>query len=386
MDIKDYQAGKWRKQYQFQSFHPNAINHEWIISDPSVIALLSEANRKIGELNAFSQLIPRASGQLVSVDFFIRMHVTKEAQTSSSIEGTQTTMQEALFKEEDIDPEKRNDWFEVHNYTRSMNNALGELNKIPLSNRLLKKAHKVLLSSGRGKSKQPGEFRTSQNWIGPTLKDAIFVPPPHEEVPSLMSDLELFLHNDQILVPHLIKIAIAHYQFETIHPFLDGNGRLGRLLFTLYLVSSGLLDKPTLYLSAYFEKHRRYYYDYLTEVRTKNNLSQWIKFVLSGIIETSENSIQTFKSIIDLRDRIEGHTLRNLGKRSSKALELIRFLYGTPIISISDVQGVLRVTPATANAFVGEFERVGILKEQTGFRRNRIFVFQDYLDIFQNKE
>jgi len=379
MDIKDFRAGEWRRQFQYKSFHPQKVNHEWIVSDPSVNALLSEANRKIGELNAFGELIP-------DVDFFIRMHVTKEATTSSSIEGTQTTMEEALIKEEDLDPERRNDWLEVRNYVRAMNDALQELKRLPLSNRLLRNTHKTLLSSGRGKSKQPGEFRTSQNWIGPALKDAVFVPPAQDEVRDLMSDLELFLHNEKLLVPHLVKIAIAHYQFETIHPFLDGNGRLGRLMITLFLVSTGLLEKPTLYLSAYFEKHRRFYYDYLTSVRMKDDLTQWLKFFLSGVIETAESSIRTFKHILQLRERTEHEKITQLGKRTPKALELVRKLYSNPIVTTSEVQNFLNVSPATANAFVAEFQRLGILRELTGFKRNRVFAFEEYLAIFENKD
>ena len=347
MDIKDFQAGTWRQQLQYKSFLPQTINHEWIVSDPLVNALLAEANRKLGELNAFSQLVP-------DVDFFIRIHVTKEATTSSSIEGTQTTLEEALVKEEDLDPERRDDWIEVHNYVQAMNSAIQQLKRFPLSNRMLRQTHKLLLSSGRGKSKQPGEFRTSQNWIGPALKNAVFVPPSQEEVPDLMSDLELFLHNQKILVPHLIKVAIAHYQFETIHPFLDGNGRLGRLAITLYLVTTGLLEKPTLYLSAYFEQHRRFYYDYLTGVRTKNDLTQWIKFVLSGVIEISQSSIGTFKAILALRERIERHVITQLGKRTPKAQQLIERLYTQPFTTAADVQRTLNVSPATANAFVAD--------------------------------
>jgi Fic family protein len=379
MDITNFQAGKKRQQYGYMSFQPEKINHEWILSDLEATAMLAEANRMLGELNAFGQLIP-------NVDFFIKMHVAKEATTSNRIEGTQTTMEEALVRKEDVEPERRDDWLEVHNYVLAMNNAIAELESIPLSNRLLRQTHKILLSSGRGQSRHPGEFRKSQNWIGHSLKDAAFVPPAHEEVPDLMSDLELFLHNDKILAPHLVRIAIAHYQFETIHPFLDGNGRLGRLLITLYLVSSGLLNKPTLYLSDYLSKNRRYYYDYLTEARAKNDLAKWVKFFLAGVIETSISSIGTFKAILKLRESVEQEKVEQLGKRSKKAAELVRKLYANPFTSAAGVVEMLGVTPKTANAFIVEFERLGILKERTGFKRNRIFAFEDYLAIFNSKE
>ncbi len=379
MNINQFRAGKWRQQYEYKSFFPGKIDLEWVISDPRISTLLSTADRKLGELNAFSQLIP-------DVDFFIRMHVTKEATMSNRIEGTQATMEEALNEEENIDPERRDDWLEVHNYVQAMNQALEELKKLPFSNRLLRKTHNILLSSGRGKSKQPGEFRKSQNWIGPSLSSAIFIPPVSEEVEDLMNDLQTFLHDEKIQVPHLIRIAIAHYQFETIHPFLDGNGRLGRLMITLYLVSAGLLEKPTLYISAYFEKHRRFYYDYLTDVRLKNDMAQWLRFMLTGIIETSESSIRTFKDILELRDRFEHDKITQLGKRTPKAAILLKNLYTNPYTTTARVQQILDVSPATANAFVADFVHLGILKERTGYKRNRVFAFEEYLEIFQSKD
>ena len=293
MDLQDFISGKQIKQIEYKSFSPEKINHEWIVSTPEVNKLLAEANRLIGELNAFSQIVP-------DVDFFITMHILKEATTSSRIEGTKTNMEEALVKEEDINPEKRDDWAEVQNYIKAINTSIKDLEKLPISNRLIKNTHKTLLSGVRGKHKIPGDFRTSQNWIGATLKDAIFIPPHYSEVIELMSDLEKFINEDEHHVPHLIKIAIVHYQFETIHPFLDGNGRLGRLLITLYLVSNNVLKKPSLYLSDFFEKNKGYYYDNLMTVRITSNLVQWIKFFLVGVIETSKESIQVFKDIIAL--------------------------------------------------------------------------------------
>ncbi len=246
MNFKDFKAGEVQKQqYQYQSFMPTLVNHEWQISD-NLTLLLSQADNKLGELNAFSQLIP-------DVDFFIKMHVNKEATSSSRIEGTQTNIEEALQKIEYIDPEKRDDWEEVQNYIRAMNEAVAALDKLPVSSRLLKDTHKILLHGVRGKHKQPGEFRHSQNWIGgASIKDAVFIPPHHEDVLDLMADLEWFLNNETYPVPHLVRIAIAHYQFETIDPFSDGNGRIGRLLVTLYLVSKGLLARPDFIFIRFF--------------------------------------------------------------------------------------------------------------------------------------
>ena len=375
MDIKDFKAGSYIRQFEYKSFLPSYINKEWIISNAALNSLLSEADRRIGGLNAFSQLIP-------DVDFFIMMHIIKEATKSSRIEGTQTSIEEALFKEENIKPERRNDWEEVQNYILAMNKAIQELKKLPLSNRLLRNTHKTLLRSVRGKDKLPGEFRRSQNWIGATLKDAVYIPPSPEKVPELMSDLEKFLNNDKIHVPHLIKIAIAHYQFETIHPFLDGNGRLGRLLITLYLVSNRILVKPTLYLSDFFERNRIHYYDNLTFVRIKNNLNQWIRFFLAGIVETADNSIKTFNEIIKLKERIEGEKLIQLGKKQPKAKILMSTLYKKPITDAGEIGKILDVSPSTANRFIKDFIKLDILKEYTGYRRNRIFVFDEYIKLF----
>lgn len=271
MDIKDFTAGKYVQQYQYKSFSPNLVNHEWTISDAEINTLLSEADRKMGESNAFSELVPDA-------DFFIMMHIAKEATTSRRIEGTQTSFEEAFIMVENKIPERRDDWEEVQNYIGAMNQAIAELKTLSLSNRLLRNTHRRLLKGVRGKERLPGEFRRSQNWIGATFRDAVFIPPSHEEVPDLMGDLENFLNNQALNVPHLIKIAIAHYQFETIHPFLDGNGRLGRLLITLYLVCTDILSRATLYLSDFLERNRMHYYDNLSVVRTQNDLSQWIRF------------------------------------------------------------------------------------------------------------
>jgi Fic family protein len=254
---------------------------------------------------------------------------------------------------------------------------------VPVSTRLLKETHKILLSKGRGVNRSPGEYRRRQNWIGgSSIKDAIFVPPSHEEVDSLMSDLESFLHNDAIDVPNLIRIAIAHYQFETIHPFLDGNGRIGRLLITLYLVSQGLLVKPTLYLSEYFEKHRSVYYDRLMLARSKSDLTQWITFFLVAVTETCNKGVSTFEKIQKLREDVEGNRIAVLGKKIPKARELVVNLYRTPRVSAADVGKILKVTPKTANEMIQDLVHLKVLVEVTGGRRNRVFSFQEYVDLF----
>jgi len=358
---------------------PSRINQSWEWKDGKINTLLAEANRKLGSLDTFSLQVP-------DVDLYIEMHIAKEATQSSRIEGTQTEIEDALKKGSDVSPEKRDDWQEVHNYIEAMNTSIKRLKELPLSTRLLKEAHSVLMSGVRGEHRNPGEFRTTQNWIGgATLQDATYIPPVHTEINELMSDLENFLHNNEIEVPVLLRIAIAHYQFESIHPFLDGNGRIGRLLITLYLVSTNLITKPSLYLSDYFEKHRQLYYDNLNNVRTKNNLAQWVKFFLVGIIETSGRGIDTFKKILKLKEEIDDKKLPRLGKKLTTAKLLIKYLYKNPVVTALQVQNELKISLPTANSIISDFERLGILTEKTGWKRNREFEFTEYLNLFRDK-
>lgn len=376
MDIRDYQAGHYCQQYEYKSFSPEPINHAWVISDGEIQRLLSDADRALGELNAFSQLVP-------NVDFFIRMHITKEATQSSRIEGTRTNMEEALLDEQDIDPEKRDDWEEVQNYTHAINAAISQLETLPLSNRLLRDTHRVLMQGVRGETKQPGEFRISQNWIGVSLKNAVFVPPHHKEVAELMSDLEKFIHNDQLQVSHLVKIAIAHYQFETIHPFLDGNGRLGRLMIALYLASFGLLHKPALYLSDFFERNKTEYVDRLMAVREGNKMKEWLVFFLYGVHETAVSSIQVFKDILVLKEKLEREVLPHFStRRQENAQTLMQYLYQNPMVNIKTVSDMLGLQANTAAMLVNDFVKHDVLLELTGRQRNRVFLFKDYLRIF----
>lgn len=376
MDIKQFESGFYKQQYQYKSFMPNKVNHDWQISEPSLIALLSQADMKLGELNAFSELVP-------NIDFFIMMHVSKEATASNRIEGTQTNIEDALQEKVFIDPEKKDDWEEVQNYIKAMNKAINQLEQLPISTRLFLNIHDIILQGVRGHFKQPGEFRQSQNWIGgASINDAVFIPPHHTDLPELMSDLEKFLNNETIYVPDLVRIAIAHYQFETIHPFLDGNGRVGRLLITLYLVNKGILTKPTLYLSDFFERHQSLYYDNLMRVRTHNDLTQWLKFFLEGVRETAQNSIHTLRSIISLRQSCE-QKITQLGKKAKRAQECLNYLYKNPIVDSNNIANHLEVAQSTALRLIQDLVRLGILKELTGYKRNRVFAFSDYIDLFK---
>ncbi len=377
MDISEFKAGIWRKGNRYQYFLPEKINHPFVWTDESINELLERASLKLGELNSFSRFVP-------DPDMFIKMHVVKEAVTSSRIEGTHTNIEEAVAEEREINPEKRDDWREVNNYVTAMNTAIEELKTLPLSNRLIRNTHKILLSSGRGEHKTPGEFRTSQNWIGgASLDDAVFIPPAHTELPDLLADLEKFLHNTDIRIPHLIRIAIAHYQFETIHPFLDGNGRIGRLLITLYLVSSGVLEKPLLYLSDFFEKNKNLYYDNLELVRTKNDLTQWLKFFLTGVIQTGENGVATLHRIIELKTAIEREKIMTMGKRAKQGAVLLQALFSQPVMTVKDVQQATGLSPKAANDLAQVFLTAGILTETTGYQRNRVFSFEEYLMLFR---
>ncbi|MFC3812843.1 Fic family protein [Lacihabitans lacunae] len=377
INLEKYVAGKQIKhQTGYTYFMPNEINDSWIWEDQSINTLLEKAAIKLGELNSFSRLVP-------NIDLFIQLHVTKEAVVSSRIEGTQTQMDEALLDEDEISPERKNDWVEVNNYIKALNQAIKELETLPISSRLIKKTHQILLDSVRGEHKQPGEFRTSQNWIGGnSLADAVFIPPNQIYVNELMGDLEKFLHNEDINVPALVKIGIAHYQFETIHPFLDGNGRIGRLLITLFLVDQKILNKPLLYLSAFFEKNKGLYYDNLTFVRSKNDMKQWLKYFLVGVAETAEMATQTLSNVLELKARLEMNINTNFGKRANNATILLQHLFKKPVIHVNQVKEITNSSYKTANDLVTEFVNAGILKEMTGQSRNRVFVFDEYIKLF----
>lgn len=368
MNFDDFTAGKWIEQYQYKSFSPVKVNCQWYWADPQINTLLEKAARAIAELDAFTLIVPE-------VDLFIQMHITKEANTSSRIEGTQTEMDEAVLSSEQLAPEKRDDWLEVQNYVQALNGAITALDTLPLSNRLLKQTHTTLMQGARGEHKTPGEFRTSQNWIGgSSLTDAAFIPPHPKELPDLMTDLEAFWHNENINVPQLIRIAISHYQFETIHPFLDGNGRIGRLLITLYLVDKKLLRMPSLYLSDFFERNRGSYYDALTQVRFSNDMTHWIHFFLSAIIETANKGKETFEAILQLRQENDALIL-TYGKRAENAQVLLNCLYKTPSISINEAASVLKLSHQTAASLINKLVGDGILHEYTGYQRNKVFIY-----------
>jgi Fic family protein len=372
---KDFLSGVFVNQGYYKAFLPSEINREWELSDMQVLRLLSQADRHLGRLDMYSEY--------VNIELYVSMHIAKEATQSSRIEGTQTHVEEAFLERDDLSIEKRDDWEEVQNYIHAMNEAVQQLHRLPFSGRLIKQAHKILLSGVRGEHKMPGEYRTSQNWIGgASLNDAIFIPPPAQEIDRLMSDIEKLANDEANPMPDLLRVALIHYQFETIHPFLDGNGRVGRLLITLYLVSRGILKRPILYLSDFFEKNKTLYYDNLMRARTHNDINQWFKFFLTGVIETAKSGVATFDVILQIQKTLDLR-LKPLGSRIADARLVIEELCRNPIINVSKVEKIVGKSAVSSYKLIADLENLGVLKEITGGQRGRVYVFKDYIDLFK---
>ena len=374
--MKSYKAGKYIVHKGYKPFLPSFINDDidWKLGELS--SLIQESSLWLGKLNSYSDLIP-------DIDFFIKMYATKEATNSNRIEGTRTTFDDAISPIEQVKPEFRDDWHEVQNYLAAINYSIEKLNELPISIRLIKEAHQILLSGVRGEHKAPGEVRKTQNWIGgSSLKDAFFIPPEPNMLPDLLTDIEKFLHNEELEVPEIVKAGIVHYQFETIHPFLDGNGRTGRLLIILYLISTGLLNKPVLYISDFFERNRMSYYDSLAMVKKTDNMTQWLKFFLNGVVETAKSSIKTFDRIIKLKNDVD-NKISKIGKKAVNGQRLIELLYSEPKVNSKTVSEKLGISVVSANGLLSTFVEIGILEEKTGFNRNRYYVFEEYVKIFR---
>ena len=367
------QPGKYR------AFIPKPLPPEPPLRmDAEMVDLLSKADRALGRLGGIAETLPNPN-------LFLAMYVRKEAVLSSRIEGTQASLEDVLeYESEDRPKTLANDVGEVVNYVRAMNYGLKKLEQFPLSLRLIREIHSELMKGVRGGQKHRGEFRTSQNWIGPkgcTLNNATFVPPPAYEMKQALGELEKSFHS-KFKYPILIECAITHYQFETIHPFLDGNGRIGRLLITFFLCQQNILKKPLLYLSYYFKQHRSEYYNRLTDIRTIDNWEEWVKFFLKGIQQTSEQACSTANKILTLQMR-DREKIRTKISRSSKAESLMDVLFERPIVSIKDIVKLLSVTFPTANSLAKTFSILGIFKEITGRQRNRMYAYKQYLDILK---
>jgi Fic family protein len=363
---------KSNKGYTY--FIPELIDKEWIF-DQEIYNLCIQATDKLAELRAYSNFVP-------DVNFFIQMHVAKESLDSSKIEGTKTTMDDLFLSHDLFNTEEKNEIEEVKNYIKALNFGISRMSDLPISTRLIKECHNVLMQGVRGENKTPGQFRKSQNWIGgATLADAHYIPPADTHIGELMSDLEHFLHDNK--TPDLIKIAIIHYQFEKIHPFLDGNGRIGRLIIILFLIENKILTHPVLYLSQFFEQNRALYYQNL-EGNNDENYTKWLKFFLVGIEQTSIKNLKTLQSIVNLKNECESKII-NLGKKAKSAKIVLDILFSNPIIQFQDVMKLLNCTKVTANTIITDLEAQGILKEKTNLKRNRIYAFQKYLDLFESK-
>lgn len=344
--------------------------------------LLSEADRALGRLDGSIQTLPHP-------DLFVYMYVRKEAVLSSQIEGTQSSLQDVLAAEASIlSPHRPKDVDEVVNYVHAMNYGLKRLTELPVSVRLIREIHAELLQGVRGSHLTPGELRTSQNWIGPsgcTLHEATFVPPPPHEVPQKLAELEQFLHTD-VGLPLLIKIGLAHAQFETIHPFLDGNGRVGRLLITFLLCERHALLKPVLYLSYFFKRYRQQYYEQLQAVRDAGTWEQWLTFFLRGIAEVSDQATATARRILTLREEHRRAITEHLGRAAGNGQRVLEHLYEHPIVSVNEVQSLIGTTYPAANDLVARMVDIDILHEFTGQARNRRFIYQSFIQLFHDTE
>ncbi|WP_437228309.1 Fic family protein [Planctomicrobium sp. SH661] len=345
-----------------------------------LLVKLSQADRALGCLDGSIQTLPHP-------DLFVYMYVRKEAVLSSQIEGTQSSLQDVLAAEASIlDPERPQDVEEVVGYVRAMNYGLNRLRELPVSVRLIREIHGELLKgTARGSHLTPGEIRTSQNWIGAfgsNLDDAIFVPPPPHEVGEHLSRLENFLHTDTRL-PLLVKIGLAHAQFETIHPFLDGNGRVGRLLITFLLCEQKVLMKPVLYLSYYFKKHRQSYYDHLQAIRDRGDWESWLNFFLRGVTEVSQQATQTARRVLQMRENHRNLITKNLGRSAGNGHRVLEHLYEHPYVSVNEIKELLGITFPSANDLVARLEQDDILREATGQSRNRRFIYDAYISLFK---
>ena len=376
MKIENFIAGRFVKCYQYDCFVPEFINHDWTWDSKNLTMQLEQSVKALAALDACAQFVP-------DIDLFIRMHIVREASASSRIEGTQTEIEEAVLPESAIQEERRDDWREVNNYVEAMNSAIETLKDLPLSIRLLRGAHEHLLTGVRGEARRPGEIRTSQNWIGGnSIMTARYIPPSAEFVQDLLSDLEKFWHNDDIQVPNLIRCAISHYQFESIHPFLDGNGRVGRLLIPFYLISKGELTCPSLYVSAHLERHREAYYDALTAVRSQNDLMGWVSFFLEAVRQTAQTGCEKFKRIFALRDEMVAYSLTL--SNTALAQQLFRYLYSMPRVTVNQASEALSCGYQAANRVIKQLVADSVLVPATDARRNVIYDFRRYLEIFKD--
>lgn len=376
-------AGRYQRQGTgYRAFLPSPLPpNPPVRLEGELQPLLSQADRALGRLDGSIQTLPHP-------DLFVAMYVRKEAVLSSQIEGTQSSLQDVLAAEARVlSAERPDDVEEVFNYVAAMNYGLERLASLPVSVHLIREIHERLLVGVRGQHLSPGELRTTQNWIGPggcTLAAATFVPPPPHEIPRLLGELETFLHEESPL-PLLIRIGLAHAQFETIHPFLDGNGRVGRLLVTFLLCEKEVLLKPVLYLSHYFKRYRNAYYDHLQAVRDEGDWERWLAFFLTGVIEVSGQATETARRILSLRERHRQTITDKFGRAAGNGHRVLEYLYQYPIVAVTEVRDLIRTSYPAANNLIKQFTAHGILHEMTGQKRHRRFLYRDYINLFHDE-
>jgi len=378
--MKNNRAGEFRRESlgeaSYDCFVPNNLPPASPVKyDDELIYLVAEANRFIGRLDEITDI-------LISPNFFVYMYARKEATLSSQIEGTQATFSDLIKKEAGITDDVPDDVKEIENYIKALDYGFKRLETLPLSLRLLREIHKILIVGVRGENKMPGEFRKSQNWIGGySINTATYIPPSPQYLNDLLNNFEKYLHSDEKIHP-LVKIALIHSQFEMIHPFLDGNGRIGRLIITFFLAYKNILHKPTLYLSNYFKKYRKQYYEYLFNVHAKGDYESWIKFFLNGVIEISRQAVETARKITKLRET-DLKKIQGLGRSADNALELFNALFNRPAVSVEDTGEIVKLKYPNAKILIDKFIKLEILELFVEKKRNKVFVYKKYLKLFE---
>ncbi|MGI6766861.1 MAG: Fic family protein [Lentihominibacter sp.] len=376
MKLEKFKSGTYDNYGDYMAFRPSEINHAWTWESSKLNFLLAEANKELGGLNTYSELIS-------DIDLYILMHIQVEANKSNKIEGTKTSIEEDMMDIEDVSPERRDDVQEIQNYVKAMNYGIKRIveDDFPFTTRLICELHAIILDGVRGKHKGPGEFRKSQNWIGGSMpSNALYVPPAHINLPELLSDFDKFI-NSTNEIPALVKVAMIHYQFETLHPFLDGNGRIGRLIIPLFLLSSKELSKPCFYISDYFERNRSEYYEKLQKVRTDNDMIGWIAFFLRASIETARSAKEKFKNAVRQQDTYNEYLISKRGSSDSLSL-IIHAMYKHPVATTRRICIETGLSSPTVNKYLKTLLNDNIVVEITGNKRNRVFALFDYINVF----
>jgi len=380
--VSAFRTGRYIEQLEgYKAFIPSPLPPTpQIIMDQEMWNLLSQADRALGRLDGATDALPNP-------DLFVFMYVRKEAVLSSQIEGTQASLIDVLeFESKALEPDNPQEVAEVVNYIGAINYGLERLKDLPVSLRLIREIHQELMQGVRGAERSPGEFRRSQNWIGAggcSLAEASYVPPPPHEMLQSLDNLEKFLHSPQPM-PTLIKVGLAHAQFETIHPFLDGNGRTGRLLITFLLCEQNILQRPLLYISYYFKKYRAEYYDRLQAVRDSGNWEGWLKFFLRGVYEVAQEAAATARKIVNLKEEHRQLVLNAMGRKSGNAIALLESLYFRPIFTVEHAEAITNLSYPNANTLIKNLSDIGLLQEITGQKRNRAFSYEPYLSVFRD--